>query len=244
MLFHACGESIGVYRCPNKKVDGYAVYTNTVPAGAFRGYGSPQIRLRRGVGDRRAGARLGMDPFEFRRRNVVRPGDPMVSADALDDDVDYGSYGLDQCLDLVQGRAAAAARHRPRCPAGLADGEGVALTMIDTVPPRGHLADAHVALREDGGYELAVGTAEFGNGTTTVHCQIAATVLGTTVERIRTSASPTPGTAATTPAPMAAPARWWPGAPPSSPRKRCATHAWICRRAIRRIGRGGWRPMR
>ena len=38
MLDHACGESVGVYRCANKKIDGYAVYTNTVPAGAFRGY--------------------------------------------------------------------------------------------------------------------------------------------------------------------------------------------------------------
>ena len=40
VLHHACGESIGVYRCPNKKIDGAAVYTNNVPAGAFRGYGS------------------------------------------------------------------------------------------------------------------------------------------------------------------------------------------------------------
>ena len=42
VLEHACAESISVYRCANKKVDGYAVYTNTVPAGAFRGYGLPQ----------------------------------------------------------------------------------------------------------------------------------------------------------------------------------------------------------
>ncbi len=42
VLFHACGECIGVYNCPNKKVDAVAAYTNTVPAGAFRGYGLPQ----------------------------------------------------------------------------------------------------------------------------------------------------------------------------------------------------------
>ncbi len=41
-MFHACGESVGVYNCPNKRVDAVAAYTNTLPAGAFRGYGLPQ----------------------------------------------------------------------------------------------------------------------------------------------------------------------------------------------------------
>ena len=41
--------------------------------------------------------------------------------------------------------------------------------MIDTIPPRGHHADCRIRLAEDGRYELSVGTAEFGNGTTTVH---------------------------------------------------------------------------
>ena len=67
-------------------------------------------------------------------------------------------------------------------PPGWLTGEGVALTMIHTVPPKGHLSDSHVALREDGSYDLTFGTAEFGNGTTTVHCQIAATALATTVD--------------------------------------------------------------
>ena len=64
-------------------------------------------------------------------------------------------------------------------------GEGIALTMIDTVPPDGHIADARISLRDDGGFELTVGTAEFGNGTSTVHRQIAATALATTVDQIR-----------------------------------------------------------
>jgi CO/xanthine dehydrogenase Mo-binding subunit len=70
-------------------------------------------------------------------------------------------------------------------------GEGIALTMIDTVPPGGHIADARISLREDGGFELVVGTAEFGNGTSTVHRQIAASALSTTVERIHLKQSDT-----------------------------------------------------
>jgi putative selenate reductase molybdopterin-binding subunit len=73
---------------------------------------------------------------------------------------------------------------KPDLPMEWLTGDGIALTMIDTVPPDGHIADCAIALREDGGFTLTVGTAEFGNGTSTVHRQIAATVLKTTVDRI------------------------------------------------------------
>ena len=63
--------------------------------------------------------------------------------------------------------------------------------MIDTVPPGGHIADAAISLRSDGDFELVVGTAEFGNGTSTVHQQIAATALATTVDRIHLRQSDT-----------------------------------------------------
>jgi len=59
------------------------------------------------------------------------------------------------------------------------------------VPPDGHFADATISLGEDGGFELTVGTAEFGNGTSTVHRQIAATALATTVDNIRLKQSDT-----------------------------------------------------
>jgi len=99
-------------------------------------------------------------------------------------DVLYGSYGLDQCLDLVE-RAMQAEGPKVELSGDWLIGDGIALTMIDTVPPDGHIADCKITLREDGGFELVVGTAEFGNGTSTVHRQIAATALATTVDQIR-----------------------------------------------------------
>jgi putative selenate reductase molybdopterin-binding subunit len=102
----------------------------------------------------------------------------------------YGSYGLDQCLDLVE-RAMQADAPQPDLSPEWLIGDGVALTMIDTVPPAGHIADAMITLRDDGGFDLTVGTAEFGNGTSTVHRQIAATTLATTVDRIRLRQSDT-----------------------------------------------------
>jgi CO/xanthine dehydrogenase Mo-binding subunit len=61
----------------------------------------------------------------------------------------------------------------------------MALSMIDTIPPRGHFAEVRVRRCKDGFFDLAIGSAEFGNGTTTVHAQIAAETLGTTPDRIR-----------------------------------------------------------
>jgi CO/xanthine dehydrogenase Mo-binding subunit len=185
VLFHACGECFGVYRCDNKKIDAFAVYTNTVPAGAFRGYGLPQTNFAVESAMDELARRIGMDPIEFRARNVVQPGDPMISTGSDEGhDVEYGSYGLDQCLTLVKDAIDRGGGLPAPASADWLVGQGIALGMIDTAPPGGHFADAGVALREDGAYQLVVGTAEFGNGTTTVHHQIAATVLGTTTDNI------------------------------------------------------------
>jgi putative selenate reductase molybdopterin-binding subunit len=191
VLLHACGESIGVYNCPNKKVDAVVAYTNTVPSGAFRGYGLPQTLLAVEAAIDELAKGLGISPFEIRRRNIIKPGDPMRSPPGSGyTDVLYGSYGLDQCLDLVE-RAMRAEATSVELSNDWLTGDGIALTMIDTVPPDGHIADASISLREDGGFELTAGTAEFGNGTSTVHRQIAATALKTTVDQIRLRQSDT-----------------------------------------------------
>jgi putative selenate reductase molybdopterin-binding subunit len=184
-LYHACGESIAVYRCPNKKIDGYVVYTNLAPAGGIRGYGLTQpVFAVESAMDELARA-LDLDPFEFRRRNAVRPGDPMISVSDEPEDTEYGTYGLDQCLDLVQ--EALTRGNGVATPEGndwLA-GQGMALAMHDTAPPTEHRSEARLSVEADGNYLLAVGTAEFGNGTTTLHTQVVASLLETTVSRVR-----------------------------------------------------------
>ncbi|MEV7551949.1 molybdopterin-dependent oxidoreductase [Amycolatopsis sp. NPDC089917] len=181
VMFHACGESLAVYRCANKKADAYAVYTNNVPSGAFRGYGLGQVIFAlESVLDELA-HRLHLDPLVLRERNVIRAGEPLIDAHGQEEDLHIASYGLGECLDIVR-----AARDEPAEPAppGWLVGEGTALAMIATAPPRGHFADATVSLLPDGTFDVAVGTAEFGNGTTTVHRQIAAGRLGTTADRV------------------------------------------------------------
>lgn len=194
VMFHGCGESVSVYRCPNKRVDARAVYTNNIPSGAFRGYGLGQVIFAVESALDQLAEKLGVDPVDLRRRNVVVPGDPFVDAHVADGDLTYGSYGLDQCLDLVQ-HALASGKGSP-APDGeqWRVGEGVAVAMIATIPPRGHFADASISLDADGDFTLSVGTAEFGNGTSTVHGQIVASELGVDVGRVRLRQSDTDAT--------------------------------------------------
>ncbi len=183
VLFHSVGESVAVYRCPNKRVDAQAAYTNNIPSGAFRGYGLGQVIFGVESAIDELARELGIDPFEFRRRNVVVPGDRFTAAEVDEGDLVFGSYGLDQCLDTAQN----ALRRGNGVTAPGPDwrvGEGMAVAMIATIPPRGHHADASARLLADGRYEIAVGTAEFGNGTTTVHAQLAATALATSADRV------------------------------------------------------------
>ncbi|GIF07957.1 molybdopterin-dependent oxidoreductase [Actinoplanes siamensis] len=180
VMFHGCHESVAVYRCANMRTDARAVYTNTVPAGAFRGYGLGQVTFAVESALDELARLIGMDPVTFRSRNVVRPGEDLTAPGDHVDDLGIASYGLDQCLERMR-----------RCrdtgdeaPAGWLAGEGMAIAMIAAGPPGGHFADATIRALGAGRYELSVGTAEFGNGSTTVHAQIAADELGTTPDRI------------------------------------------------------------
>jgi putative selenate reductase molybdopterin-binding subunit len=176
-LAASLGSPLTSYRCANKKAIGYAVYTNMVPGGGFRGYGSSQTTFAIECAMDELARLLGMDPFEIRRKNMVRPDDWIESVWKDPSDVDFGSYGLDQCLDLVE-EALAAGRGLPK-PAGdeWAEGTGIALAMLESGPPTEHRSGAQMALLPDGTYHLAVGSTEMGNGSVTSHRQIAASIL-------------------------------------------------------------------
>jgi putative selenate reductase molybdopterin-binding subunit len=192
VLHHAVCESLALYRTPNKRADAVSVYTNTVPAGALRGYGMSQTAFAVESALDELARRLDLDPIDFRRTNVVRAEDPLVYVEDEGEDPQFmpqiGSYGLDQCLDAVE-------RSLAEVTGSAADdgfgpdwqlGNGIAVTMLDSTPPFGHHAHARIAETEAGGgrFELFVGTAEFGNGTSTVLAQLTADALGVAPEAI------------------------------------------------------------
>jgi CO/xanthine dehydrogenase Mo-binding subunit/aerobic-type carbon monoxide dehydrogenase small subunit (CoxS/CutS family) len=182
VMNHAVEEAVIAYRCANKRVDARAVYTNTVPAGAFRGYGLSQTVFAVESAIDELARLCEVDPADFRRRNLLRAGDAPDNASGEPALVSTASLGVAECLDLVQ-KALASGRGETvpdslEGPGGWLTGTGLAVGLLDTVPPGGHPGRAMVAERAGGGYSAFVGTAEFGNGTTTVHRQLVADVLG------------------------------------------------------------------
>ena len=178
-LAAALSSPIAAYRCVNKKADGYAVYTNMMPAGGFRGYGASQTTFAIECAVDDLAKLLGVGPFEIRRKNMIRKTDRIESIWKDPSDAIFGSYGLDQCLDLVE-KALASGRGLPK-PKGeeWLEGTGIALAMLESGPPTEHRSGAEMRLMPDGSYHVAVGSTEMGNGSTTSHRQLAASVLHT-----------------------------------------------------------------
>jgi len=137
VLASSLGSSMATYTCANKKGTGYAVYTNTVPSGAFRGYGATQPAFAIESAIDELARKLGIDPFTIRRKNMIQARDPVHSIWPYAHDGVIGSYGLDQCLDFVE-QALASGRGEPK-PDGdeWLEGKGAAIHARDCAPPHG-----------------------------------------------------------------------------------------------------------
>ena len=183
-LAASLGNPLTAYRCANKRADGYAVYTNMIPGGGFRGYGASQTTFAMECAMDELAAELGIDPFTIRRLNMVKPGDWMESVWKDPQDVNFGSYGLDQCMDIVEKELAKDGGLPAPEGKEWRQGSGVALAMLDCGPPTEHRSGATMILRADGSYHLAVGSTEMGNGSVTSHRQIAASILNCRADNI------------------------------------------------------------
>ncbi len=185
----------GPYRIPHARIRGRTVATHTPPNGAFRGFGVPQAAFACERQMDRAARRLGLDPAELRRRNLLRDGDTFVFGQTLRP----GMAAADLVLERVLERSGYEQRKREahafnadnnRGGGGpLRRGVGVTLTMHGG----GFTGDgedrikgkAAVRLDPDGIVTLLVSSVEMGQGAATVLPQIAAEALGVPIERIR-----------------------------------------------------------
>jgi putative selenate reductase molybdopterin-binding subunit len=194
VLFHSSEEAVTAYRCRSKKVDAISVYTNTVPAGAFRGYGMSQSGFAVESAMDELARRLGIGPAEFRRRNLIQPGERPENGSGEECGVQTTGHGAFGAMELVEKALASGRGEVAPCGEQWRTGSGLAITMLDTIPPGGHVAHARVMEVADGTFRLFVGTPEFGNGTATVHQQIAASALGCSPGQVEVVASDTDAT--------------------------------------------------
>jgi CO/xanthine dehydrogenase Mo-binding subunit len=93
----------GPYRIPNVSTDGIVVYTNNVPSGAFRGFGSPQAHWAAESMIARIAHALEIDPADIRRKNLYREGDTEATGNVLPAGVSAVTV-LERCADEARTR--------------------------------------------------------------------------------------------------------------------------------------------
>jgi len=186
----------GCYEIPNVSADGYAVYTNNVPSGAFRGFGAPQAQFASEVMVTRLAHALGIDPVELRRRNIYREGSLEPTQNPLPPGVSALPV-LERCVEEARVRSGysptLSPTHRDRESGGenahLRRGIGIACGIKNVGYSFGfpEQSTATVELFGRGEVERArvlVGAADVGQGSHLALRQIAAGVLDLPIEAI------------------------------------------------------------
>jgi CO/xanthine dehydrogenase Mo-binding subunit len=174
---HRC---FGPYRIPNLKVRGRAVYTNTTPASSYRGFGAPQGVLAGELNIDNAADRLGLDPVELRRRNLLRPGEAVIPGKRpLDADI----------LADIEVVAGALAAHAGASESGRRRGSALAVSASDA--GAAPVSTAIVRLHADGSATLNSSSTEIGQGSATALAQIVAGELGIELAQVAVGQSDT-----------------------------------------------------
>ncbi len=198
----------GEYRkAPNIRFYADVVYTNTPPAGAFRGYGVPQGYWPLDRHMEKIARAMGFDPIDFRLKNAIRAGEYHPFSVAWNEGREprpeiIQTVGLEQCV--AQARAAIgwddkygneewrsgrwtedrrpSTVHRPL--STVRKGIGVAMVMQGTAIPYLDMGGASIKMNDDGSFNLLVGATDLGTGSDTVLAQMAAEVLGVPIEDV------------------------------------------------------------
>lgn len=185
VLGNATMQCTGPYDIPNVSVDAYAVYTNNVPSGAFRGFGAPQGAFAAETQVNRLAAELGLDAVEIRRRNLMAEGSlgsfdmPMPQGVTIRQVVDEcarrSSWGTEKPSTAVLD-------HNRR-------GRGFACAMKNIGFSFGFPEECWATIELHGGAEiervvLLHAAADCGQGAHTVLSQMAAEACGVPLERV------------------------------------------------------------
>ncbi len=177
-----------LYDIPNIQYDGYRVLTNKPACGAMRGHGTVNVRFAFESQLDELARKIGMDPAEIRRRNLLKP--PCITVNGLR----VQSYGLPECIEKTVERSDWKQRHG-KLPRGRGLGiacshyvSGAANSIIRSDMPH---STVNIKIDRDGGVVVYTGASEIGQGSDTMTAQIAAEVLGCSLGRVRVIAADT-----------------------------------------------------
>ena len=180
VLSRGCIHAAGPYRCDNVSIRGRAVFTNTPPNGAFRGFGAPQTEFAVEVHLDRVAEALGIDPVELRRINALRPGDTTATGQVLRQDSSAHQV-LEEAVrrtDFLRKRTEYQGSNRAIGLALFFHGAGFTGAGEKNLKSRARLVLTPTGVR------IAVGSTDIGQGTRTMHAQIVTDALGIPYEDV------------------------------------------------------------
>ena len=170
-------RAVGPYRIPNVWIDSYGLYTNLPPAGAFRGAMSSQTTWAYESHMDTIAHRLGLDPLEFRLKNLLVSGDHFATGETMHDlhfveclQTCADKLGWDRPLD------------RSGETAGRKRGRGLGVMMKSTMPTS--RSECRLRLSDRGRLTLLTSTVEMGQGAHTALAQIAAEAMELSVDMV------------------------------------------------------------
>jgi CO/xanthine dehydrogenase Mo-binding subunit len=171
--------AVGPYRVPHLYMDSYGVYTNTAPTAAFRGYGITQVAWAHERQMDIIADALGLDPIEFRLKNVLQKGDSFSTGEPMPE-MHYNELiaAAAEKIGWKEGPLVRREGNKIR-----AKGIGVIVKGMATPTT----STATVKLNADGSLNVLTSSVEMGQGLKTALAQIAATEAGLPVERVRIS---------------------------------------------------------
>ena len=204
----------GPYEIPNVKVDVDGVYTNNPPGGAFRGFGAPQGAFAAEMQMSKLADALGMDPVELRLKNLLREGSLTAMGTPLPDGVglvevteqcaraagwrrtEQGWQRLHNTQYATRNQVTTRKSQGSKSQGSRRRGVGIAVAFKNVGFSFGYQENCWVKIELRGGAEIEeavvyIGSAEVGQGSHTVICQMAAEALGVPLERVRLVAADT-----------------------------------------------------
>jgi CO/xanthine dehydrogenase Mo-binding subunit len=165
---------VSLYRMPHFEYDAYGVYTNTPKRGGLRGFGANEIIYAIECNMDLAARELGIDPVEFRRKNMLKEGEPMLNGEITH------SIGAEECMDgvveLIKGSGKTTLKDPWRTGWGLAIGN-----KFSTAPT---LCGARIKVTETDKLIIYHGADAIGQGVNIAMAQIAAESFGVSIDHV------------------------------------------------------------
>jgi putative selenate reductase molybdopterin-binding subunit len=184
-------KGLTLYNPPNARFICDVVYTNTPPAGAFRGYGAMQCQYGMEVMMEEIANHLGIDVVEFKRENWLKIGETMYLSEQLGEGRKgvkqaLQSSGMQQCVEI--GMKATEFKEKRELyknqDGRYRKGIGMAVVIHGSGIANLDMGAATIKMNDDGSFNLLIGATDLGTGSDTILGQIAAEVLGVPLDDI------------------------------------------------------------